>query len=102
MARKHKKINEMKINVNDRNIKEIVRNEVARQNLLIRVKAINVNEINLNHIDVTNVSDFSELFKDMEFEKPLNIESWNFENCKNAIKFWKSPEITVNHRIWRS
>ena len=91
----------MFIKVNDSNVKEIVRNEVLRQNLLIRQNAIDVDEINLNYIDVSNVTDFSELFKDMVFEKPLNIENWDFVNCHNAIDFSDSKTIHANPDNWR-
>jgi len=91
----------MKIKVNDQNVKKIVRNEIFRQNLLIKENAINVNEINLNNIDVSQVTDFSELLKDMVFEKPLNIESWDFVNCVNVIDFFDTKTIHKNPEIWR-
>jgi len=91
----------MLIKVNDSNVKEIVRNEVLRQNLLIRQNAIDVDEINLNYIDVSKVTDFSELFKDMVFEKPLNIENWDFVNCTNAIAIYHSKNIHTNPENWR-
>ena len=91
----------MVIKVNDSNVKEIVRNEVLRQNLLIRQNVIDVDEINLNYIDVSQVTDFSELFKDMVFEKPLNIENWDFVNCDNSIDFSDSKTIHLNPDNWR-
>ena len=91
----------MKIKVNDLNIKEVVRIEVERQNKLIQLNVVDIEEINLNHIDVSDVTNMSELFKDFIFLKPLNIENWGLDNITNCINFWEGRSIAINPDIWR-
>ena len=91
----------MKIIATDKTIKKIVIVEIERIENLIYLKAINVDEINLNHIDVTNVTNMNELFKDMTFSKPLNIEEWNFKNIINTIEMFNSSIEKTNPEMWR-
>ena len=91
----------MKIIATDKTIKKIVIVEIERIENLIYLKAINVDEINLNHIDVTNVTNMNELFKDMTFSKPLNIEEWNFKNLINTIEMFNSSIEKTNPEMWR-
>ena len=91
----------MKITATDKTIKQIVNLEIERIENLIYLKAINVDEINLNHIDVTNVTNMNELFKDMTFSKPLNIEEWNFINTISTIEMFNSSIEKTNPEMWR-
>ena len=91
----------MKITATDKTIKQIVILEIERIENLIYLKAINVDEINLNHIDVTNVTNMNELFKDMTFSKPLNIEEWNFINTISTIEMFNSSIEKTNPEMWR-
>ena len=91
----------MKIIATDKTIKQIVILEIERIENLIDLKAINVDEINLNHIDVTNVTNMNELFKDMTFSKPLNIEEWNFINTISTIEMFNSSIEKTNPEMWR-
>ena len=91
----------MKIIATDKTIKQIVTVEIERIENLIYLKAINVDEINLNHIDVTNVTNMNELFKDMTFSKPLNIEEWNFINTISTIEMFNSSIEKTNPEMWR-
>ena len=91
----------MKITATDKTIKQIVIVEIERIENLIYLKAINVDEINLNHIDVTNVTNMNELFKDMTFSKPLNIEEWNFINTISTIEMFNSSIEKTNPEMWR-
>ena len=91
----------MKIKVNDSNVKKIVRYEVRRLNYLIKMKAVKVNEINLNHIDISEVKDLSNLFQNINLEKPLNIKSWNFVKCEIALNIWNNKSIHVNPNLWK-
>ena len=91
----------MKIIATDKTIKKIVIVEIERIENLIYLKAINVDEINLNHIDVTNVTNMNELFKDMTFSKPLNIEEWNFINTISTIEMFNSSIEKTNPEMWR-
>jgi len=91
----------MKIIATDKTIKQIVNLEIERIENLIYLKAINVDEINLNHIDVTNVTNMNELFKDMTFSKPLNIEEWNFINTISTIEMFNSSIEKTNPEMWR-
>ena len=91
----------MKITATDKTIKQIVIVEIERIENLIYLKAINVDEINLNHIDVTNVTNMNELYKDMTFSKPLNIEERDFKNTINTIEMFNSSIQKTNPEMWR-
>jgi hypothetical protein len=87
----------MKITATDKTIHEIAKIEVERMNRLIELNAIDVNEIDLNHIDVSEVTNMNELFMNMEFKKPLNINSWDFY----SVKYFPVLEaFTGNIKSW--
>jgi hypothetical protein len=87
----------MKITATDKTIHEIAKIEVYRINKLIELNAIDVNEIDLNHIDVSKVTNMNELFMNMEFKKPLNINSWDFYSV-TSFHFFES--LTGDIKSW--
>jgi hypothetical protein len=91
----------MRIVATDKTIHQIVKLEVDRLNELININAIDVDEINLNHIDVSQVTNMNELFKDFTLSKPLNIESWNFENIRVAFNIFNDAIEKTNPDAWR-